>query len=539
MNTSSVVFLLKKKAMAVEWRLLIFLLLFMNVKLGCKLAALCLVFLLQPNIKFGLRLANSRLPLFYILVALIAVLNFIIVQDFSTPYIFVTATGIAFWLACFAALHQVKLFTEQTSNEVLHNTLRLFFILNILCSGINLLQILLDIGPRNPFLYQGHYQQYFINTGDYIKGLTFDTSTTNALINCFGILYFLYRKHYLLTLACMITLLLAASNFSNAMLLLLFLGLFIFNSNREQKSVMVICTCLLIIFFGKISPQNEYYVNDTLAKFLWHTNRSTVMPDKIIPIRERPDSLLTEDTRKEKIATLYLDSLERTRVSAAGYLLSLNTGTIHKPGLPQDSIHTASFQWKRDTTQFQRTLASYVTERSGYQPSSYSKKIPGKILAIQQSVYYLQQHPMQLITGTGAGNFSSKLAFRATGLQVAGSFPKKMEYCNRAFLHNHLSLYAWFLTQHADAHSIIHNPASVYDQLLTEYGLLGLLALPVYYIGFFAKQYKKLSYGMPLLLLLLAFFTVEYWFEQLSVVVLFELLLFINLKENTQAPANA
>ena len=35
-----------------------------------------------------------------------------------------------------------------------------------------------------------------------------------------------------------------------------------------------------------------------------------------------------------------------------------------------------------------------------------------------------------------------------------------------------------------ESHSIIHNPASVYDQLLTEYGLLGIVVFAVYYIGF-------------------------------------------------------
>jgi hypothetical protein len=69
--------------------------------------------------------------------------------------------------------------------------------------------------------------------------------------------------------------------------------------------------------------------------------------------------------------------------------------------------------------------------------------------------------------------------------------------------------------------------------LLTEYGLLGLLALPVFYVGFFLRHSKELSYGWPLLAILLAFFMVDYWVEQLSAVVLFELLLFVNIQENT------
>jgi len=72
----------------------------------------------------------------------------------------------------------------------------------------------------------------------------------------------------------------------------------------------------------------------------------------------------------------------------------------------------------------------------------------------------------------------------------------------------------------------------VYDQLLSEYGLLGLLALLVFYVGFFAKDYRLLTYGIPLLLFVLFIFLIDYWFEQLSVVVFFELLMFLNVKES-------
>jgi len=80
-------------------------------------------------------------------------------------------------------------------------------------------------------------------------------------------------------------------------------------------------------------------------------------------------------------------------------------------------------------------------------------------------------------------------------------------------------------------HSLTNSPFSVYDQLLAEYGLLGLIALFVCYLWFFAKDYKYLTYGAPLLLLVSALFFIDYWFEQLSVMVMFELLLFLNINE--------
>jgi hypothetical protein len=80
----------------------------------------------------------------------------------------------------------------------------------------------------------------------------------------------------------------------------------------------------------------------------------------------------------------------------------------------------------------------------------------------------------------------------------------------------------------------VNNPASVYDQFISEYGLAGLLAFFIFYIGFFLKSAKRLSYSIPLILLLSGIFFFDYWFEQLSIVVFFELLLFLNIKEGIQ-----
>ena len=96
---------------------------------------------------------------------------------------------------------------------------------------------------------------------------------------------------------------------------------------------------------------------------------------------------------------------------------------------------------------------------------------------------------------------------------------------------NHLDLYLNFFSKRAGFHSLTNSPFSVYDQIASEYGIFGLLALFIYYFGFFASQYQLLSYGIPLLFLMAAVFFADYWFEQLSVVPFFELLLFLNIKE--------
>ena len=158
-------------------------------------------------------------------------------------------------------------------------------------------------------------------------------------------------------------------------------------------------------------------------------------------------------------------------------------------------------------------------------------KLPGKILALQQTADYLKTNPSHLMTGTGMGNFSSKLAFKASALDIAGYYPDKYAYIDPAFQENHLALYLSFFTKREGLHSVINTPHSVFDQMAGEYGLTGLAAFFILYILFFAKRIKKLSYGLPILVFMTGLFFTEYWFEQLSIVFLFELLMILNRKE--------
>ncbi|MDB5030240.1 hypothetical protein, partial [Mucilaginibacter sp.] len=164
--------------------------------------------------------------------------------------------------------------------------------------------------------------------------------------------------------------------------------------------------------------------------------------------------------------------------------------------------------------------------------------VPGKVTGILQTVHFLKEHPSKIIAGDGVGNFSSKLAFRATGLKFTGGYPTKHIYINHDFLINHLDIYLNFFSKAASSHSLTNSPFSVYDQLLGEYGLAGLLALFVFYVGFFAKHYIDLTYGIPLLLFVLAIFFIDYWFEQLSIIIMLELMLFLNIKEGQRLVKN-
>lgn len=529
-----------------DWKLLVLLLLFLNVKLAIKIPAIALIYLLQFDFKFGFKFKNSRLPLFYPLIIVLAFAGFIINQGYhATNYIVVFLTGICFWLLCILAIHQVKLSVEKQTTEVLHRTLLVFFIINSICSALNLLSIIWETGAFNPYLYQGQYQKYFISTGDYIRGVTFDTSTTNAVINAIGVIYFLARKKPVMLLVCMATLILSGSNILNIILLLIMAILFAFKSTRDQKSMMVICFMMLVVFMVKISPQNNQYVDETITNILQKYPKHHIQAQvKEIPITERPDSVLTPDQLKEKIATLYLDSLSYAKhLKENGGKLKQADETIVKTDegrilIPEANIHSAPYQSIKVPLAAQHPLITFIDDHKSLLPFSAKSipapALPGKAIGLLQTGKFMVQHPDKILLGNGIGTFSSKLAFRATGLGFAGGFAHKYVYINQAFMLNHLDLYLNFFSKNTGYHSLTNSPFSVYDQLWAEYGLLGLLAFALYYLWFFARHYKKLTYGIPILLLVLSVLFIDYWFEQLSILIFFELVMLLNIKETNE-----
>jgi hypothetical protein len=531
-----------------DWKLLLFLVLFLNVKLAVKVPAILLVYLLQFNFKFGFSLKNSRLPLFYLLAMAIAMLNWILSRNYlDANYNIVLLTGIGFWILCILAMHQVKLFVDQNDTDTIHRTIVIFFILNAALSLCDLAAIVIETGAINPYTYQGQYQKYFIGTGDYVRGLTFDTSTTNAVLNALGVIYFLNKKNAAMLLVCVVILLLTGSNYTNIVLLACFVLLFLFKSSRVQKSLIAVCIMLLVVFMVKTSPQNYMYVHETIKNAIKPVrihpaaapaNFTPSKPGPRLPITLTPDNQLNAEQKKLKTAQRHIDSIyvvmNPVHASRGPQPEKTETG---RPIIPKPDINSRPFQHIADTNDYQRRLLAFIGMHKTELPLSaqvnYSPRLPGKVISGEQTLQYFARHPFKLLLGAGIGNFSSKLAFRASGLGFAGGYPKKYVYLSPDFLSNHLDVYLNFFSKKTDYHSLSNNPDSVYDQLLAEYGLLGLTALLVWYLGYFLKHYKVLTYGLPMLLIVLAMFFIEYWFEQLSILVFFELLLLLNIKEKT------
>jgi hypothetical protein len=508
---------LRQSVREIDGQFLLFLVLLCHVKLAVKAAALLLLLWRHRHLWKTAWKERPALPLLYGAIMLTGAAGALIAGRFGEAhYLPAFSAAEGGWIAC--GLLSLGMYTEARfrDHRRLLRTLEAFLLLNATVSFAQLGSIILETGALNPYRYQGNYQKYFINTGDYIRGISFDTSTTNAVLCAIGILLFVQRGRWLLVTACLATLVLAGSNLLNAGVLAGLAFLFCFHSTRAQKSVLLLCTLPFILFWARVSPQNTGYLQAVLGI----GTAAAATPAKTAPI--------SAEEQREAYARHWIDSMG---TALKGVPALVATPVVPRPELPTDNIHTTPFQHRDDSGAHREQLLLEARRLGAAQPTAIHQA-PGKLLALKQTLHWLKAHPQLAFTGSGPATFSSKIAFKATALDIAGHYPKRRAYRSTDFAQNHLALFLSFFTAPEKMHSVVHTPNSVYDQLLGEYGLIGLGAIGLYFF-IFTRRAKSLRYTAPLLGLLALILATDYWMEQLSVVPLFELLLFMEYYKPT------
>jgi hypothetical protein len=484
-------------------QLLVFLIFFLNVKFVVKVLAIVFMVAYSRNLRFGLSLKNSRLPLFYLFIILLEIIKYLfVVRNYELNYALVFSMGILQWVLCLLAIHYVKLHVDREEVARTHDTIRAFFMLNFLVSLLFLAMLII-----HPvwLTYWGHGADISFNNpsaGDTILGISFDTSTVNATINCLGLIYFLYKRDYLFAIVNILTIVLCTSNatffLSLAVLILMVLTL----RDKKLRIHTLIYSLVFLLLYFLISPKNRIYIrNYFIQLYVMNKNprQQPVLDTQIYQIRIG-DSIIT----MEKVVEILPDSAynfsNQKLGKAVGNLISFR---------------------------------SLRRNNSGYAmiPEIMYNSRPGKLISYIQTCFYLSSNVRRFLFGSGIGNFSSKLAFRASGVNALGSYPQKFRYASPEFRYNHLKTYLYYFNADASKHSVLNYPFSVYNQIPGEYGLIGTLLLIIFYLGFFVARYRRLSYGRYMLIILLAFFLLEYWFESLSLIVMFELFMLLNIKE--------
>jgi len=494
------------------------------------MAALVFIYLARFNFKFRLHFkSESRLPLFYLLMVVWCCIEFFINGNFASNYILVFCSCASVWAICLLAMHQVKLAIEKNGVEKVERSLRIFFVANALASVLNVLMICFETNNINPYTYEDLSYKYFTSTGDYVRGITFDVCTTNMIINAMGIFYFLQQKRNIFSVMCLCVALLTTSNLGNLILIALITFAFFTHKNKVYKSMLLCCISILVLFMVKISPANLEYFIGSFKKINKHQETTagivSIKPkdlnaDSLIRIyvalknfRQNPPDTLTKKISEE------ISSINEIRRKIR------SKKEVLKPDIDFDNytknMHGMMIGYSR-TVYGDSVIASVV-------PFMNSPKSLGKLVSMFQTGAFLKQDVKHFLLGAGPGNFSSKFTFRALGLNTDGQWPQKYTYMSEDFKNNHLKLWLYYQLQPPATHSTLNSPNSVANQLTGEYGLIGLLLFLIFYVWYFFKQYKFLSYGRIIFPLMMAFLFTDYWFENLSVMIIFETLILLDL----------
>jgi len=486
--------------------LLLFLIFFLNVKFVVKIMAIVILTLFYMNFKFGLSWKKTRLPLFYFLIILIEIIKFIFVtHNYSINYMIVFSFGILQWTISLLAIHYLKFFVEQDTTIRIHNTIRSFFLINFL---ISLFFLSLLIFSPSSLGFWGHGADISFNhpsAGDTILGITFDTSTINATINSIGLIYFLYKKDHIFSLICVLTIVLCTSNVTMVFIIVTLGLMFLTVRSNKLRFQTLSAIFLLVLLYLAISPNNRQYVRNYFVQ-LYILNKNPELATNQTKTSDN-DTLAISKTQSQVPDSVYVFDKKKLGKAWDNFLMDNKN---------EDSSQTPELDLKDE---------------------DFNRR-PGKMISFFQTYNYLKSGKKNLLFGAGAGNFSSKLAFRSSGVQNFGSYPAKFRYTSKVFEKNHLKTFLYYFNGDASKHSVLNYPTSVYNQILGEYGLIGALLFAIFYIGYFIKRYKQLTYGRYLIIALLAFFFMEYWFEMYSLIVFFELLMLLNLKESVSSNAS-
>ncbi len=487
-------------------QLLIFLIFFLNVKFIVKVLAIVFIVAQSRNFKFGFAAKNSRLPLFYLFIIMLEIIKyFLVIHNFSLDYTLVFCMGILQWALCLLSIHYLKFYIDRDSTGKTHDTIRAFFILNFLAS---LFFLALLIFHPTWLTFWGHGANVTFNdpsAGDTILGISFDTSTVNATINSLGLIYFLYKRDYKFCLLNLLTLVLCTSNatfFITASILILM----IFTVREKKLRISTLIVSLVFIpFYLLLSPKNKTYIRNYFIQ--------------LYVVSKNPNQQQIIDT-------------QRYQVKLADSFVTVKKFVV---GMPDSAFNYSN-------SRLENAMGNLVSFRdlrrndSGYIiiPDIMYDTKPGKLISFVQTYFYLRSSVRHFLFGGGIGNFSSKLAFRASGVNALGSYPAKYRYTSPDFKFNHLRSYLHYYHADASKHSVLNYPFSVYNQIPGEYGFIGTILLVIFYFGYFVSKYRRLSYGRYLLIILLEFFLMEYWFESLSLIVMFELFMLLNIKEGRE-----
>lgn len=517
----------------VDWATLLFLIGITYVKLYVKLAAICfyLVWLIYKEYKTTSFPGFSR---FYFLMPVIGIVTPLLNGSFNADgYMFGYAMGVVNWLLAGVASYFLCVAVVNNPVHKLRSTVKVFFLFNALFSFGELGRMMIDSGQLVPYWYWEPTEYYGGSTGDHVKGLFSNISVANATANAIGVIYFVYHKELKWAILCVLVLLLCTSNLTLILLLLFLFAMLVLLKERKAKMQVLAVLAAIGIVYPILSLNNIKYVG---AVYTQET--------------ERKKEKETQPTVAKKVMQPEIGDFSGIATAGNYYLhkesyfkLPLNDSQLisYKDDLKYLQQFGSARSRSNDNLHLEPAVLRSIIEK--WYGIPYAKtplaKDPGlvKLYTGKQTLNYLKSSMKHLLFGAGVGNFSSKQAIKSTGLGLQGNYPTKYIYVSSDFLQYHLYSLMFVFSMPISEHSIINMPNSIYNQLAGEYGLAGIAAFIIFYIGYIWKNRRSLKASRYIIPLVFLFFGFEYWFEMISLTALFELIIFIDIYKQDEPTA--
>ncbi len=530
--------------------LLLFLIFVLNFRLSFKLIALVGVYLYRPNFKFK----KDGIFYFYFLMAGLAVINFVFVSgDYSYAHLMVLLSGSLIWMACLLCYHQLRLSVDTLDSGKLIKTLEVLTLLNFLVSMFDVVKVMLITKTINPYT-QVSPPPYGISSGDLIGGVYGGMHLVNTIICSLLLVFFVYRGSLLFVVLSLIPFLLTGSNLGTFILGGSLLMMAFLKRGIAFKNYAFFCLAFISLFYIKITPDNQRYMASVLTKatkqlfgkkeqkqiidsiavkadtmLIKHDSLPLVLA-AVKPLKKelsKEDLIIQYITYRKKILHLQLE--EKQAVIDSSLIRRMSVVRKRKEDLAIKLNDYVFF--RRDSVA--RSKSNMAMFEYGRLKKFDLDRESGKITSFKQTGAYLSGDIKHALFGAGIGSFSSRLAFITSGIvddsRLLMALP---HYETEAFKNNHKAIFKYLMYRDDETHSITNLPFCWYNQLLGEYGLLGLLVFCVFYCFYWLKRFKQLRYGRYLLVAMFGFFFFDYWYERVSVMVIFELLMLLDLKLN-------
>lgn len=510
----------------IDWMLLLFLIGATYVKLYIKVPVivLYLAYVLYKRYKFH---KPESIHWFYAFMPIAGLLGAYLHHSFSDKdYPMAFGMGVLYWLLGGMISYLLYISVKSVPKPVIHKTVKSFFALNALYSGVQLVGMIISSGHLVPYWYWGPDSYYGGATGDHLLGITGNISVTNAMITALGSLYFIFSRDLKWAVLCIITSMLCTSNLTLLVLLVVLLGVILLVKSKQIRKYTIYTFIVALIVYPILTLDNIKYMETIYSediKYKEYTEDELATLEKITgkKWKEYPQEEISAKTFKSKNTNYYKVPLSDK------FTMS------YKSDLPYMVVQNTLKQDKKDASipkeEIKKFIKSSYENEHQYMPLS-TFHYPIKLYTYLQTLDYLLSDKKNLFAGAGIGNFSSKQAIKTTGLGMQGKYPVNDIYVNKAFLEYHMYSLFYVLGLSVSEHSIINMPNSIYNQIAGEYGLLGIIIFLTMYLGYFWRKRDKLkSSGHFLILLMLVFLGFDYWFEMLSLTVIFELFMFINI----------